>query len=358
MSCCGQWRSGSHGIWIKCAGTGDTDAPTKEQAALTEAFMKMSGKSRKGREWSCVEPKDERASVCYGCAAFVVMAHLQPRLSEATSKQGKMKPRDYLHDVLMISGTHARALKAVDPDSVRRVSKEHAETRIVVAGDADPLPALLALAQPLILRPSFTHSLMVTICRKLLVEAGFVGHGRSPFSGCFEGEDVKRFCVWLYAFYPSSLFDALRGSATAKGQKWDVREKNCIWVVHPRELRRLIASPYPIISALTISADYVMVLVGTLNSLGLSNKSVFVSFDKIHANASCATAQDFPSSTNKLERRNYVFGPKTNDDLSGARLECGDIPENKAHCDEKDLATGFVTIKVGLFGASLISLIY
>jgi hypothetical protein len=260
----------------------------------------------------------------------------------------------------MITGAHARARETVDSDSTRRrVSiKEHAETSIVVAVDADPLPALFALAQPLILRPSFTHSLMVTICRKLLVEAGFVGHGRSPFSGCFEGEDVKRFCVWLYAFYPSSLFLALRGSSTAKGQKWDVREKNCIWVVHPRELRRLIASPYPILSALTISADYVMVLVRNLNSLGLSNNSVFVSFDKIHANASCATAQDFPSSTNKLERRNYVFGPKTNDDLSGARLECGDIPAGKMYCDEKDLATGFNTIKVGLFGASLISLIY
>jgi hypothetical protein len=126
MSCCGQWRFQSHGVWTKCGGTGDTDAPTKEQAALTQEFMKMSryaGRgvcankgSRRPREWSCVEPKDERPSVCYECAAFVIMAHLQPRLEEATSKQGKMKPRDLLHDVLMVSGAHARARETVDSD--------------------------------------------------------------------------------------------------------------------------------------------------------------------------------------------------------------------------------------------------
>jgi hypothetical protein len=59
---------------------------------------------------------------------------------------------------------------------------------------------------------SFTHSLIVTTCRKLLIEAGEKGHGRSPFDGHKEGENVMRFFVMIYPAYPASLFEALRGT--------------------------------------------------------------------------------------------------------------------------------------------------
>jgi hypothetical protein len=339
VACCGMRRVGSSVLWTPCPGAA-TVRCDEDQANVAVSFTAKTKSTNFGTEWSW-EKKGDKLRFCGDCALLVVMANAQPLLKNATGKSEKMKTAEAINDLLLILGVHRKQTAAAQLKDARsklwRASEQSSSKDTPAA--ADPLDELLPLARPLIPRDCFTHSLLVTICRVLLIHDGKLGYGRSAFDGHFEGVDVLRFQAMLYPWVPASVFDALRGLPTPRGKKWDVCSKNLIFFADARTLRRYMGTPYSMRDVGTISSEVVSVVVGMLKRAG--KFALACTLDKVHGNSSCAVVMDGSGD----KKRPFVCGAATQDDLSGAFLDYADLAGENG-LDEKRLATGVLTILV------------
>jgi len=234
--------------------------------------------------------------LCATCTIRVAEAHLAPLYRQCTSREGSMKPREFLSNICKI------AKKCVvdvndEADSKRRVSKEvesiNVATNAPTALDDDLLDWCWLNARPLIPRRCFIRSFIITVCRVLLIMSHHSGFGRSAFDGNVEGEDVLRFSLMIYAAYAASLFDVFRGSSffvplesqlglpTPEGEPWDVRDKNLVGFPSQRTMRRYIGTPLSLKAVLTVSSEAVNKVISVLMMSAMISTAVAITFDKV-----------------------------------------------------------------------------
>lgn len=375
-ACCGRLRDYGVDVWRPCTGIGVTGCSTRE-AVATVRHVKNGAELTKGEFVSFEKNGGGKYVLCGNCSRFVIMAHLGPKLNEATGKNA-MRASTFINDVLMITGTKDKRQIKVPGDAAGlfleagRLDKEEEETesmsddgdpaspdaprrnprRVSTLADApaasavcpeDPLDELWPMARPLIPRNCFTHSVLVTMFRVLLINDGYIGVGKTAFDDHVEGQFVLRFFARLYPAISCTVFDELIGKPTPKGSKWDVREKNLIFIPRPRCLRTYMGSPYSIVSVITISSEVIMDVIKIFSKLGLRSLCLAVNFDKVHVtNKHCEVIQDWPTS-DSLRKEPFVVGFKTMDDLSGARRSYAELA-NKSEIPENELADGVETV--------------
>ena len=217
--CAGRFWEGddSTGVWVPCKGNGATYCTNREAKTTVRVRNQQIKDGAKFASMSF--QKATKIWTCAGCSNIVIRAHVQPLL-EAASSKSSMEEANFIDDVLKITGTKntTRCKKRPNHDSstpegffnepgtddeeeeeewqqqeaqpddatdapappvrrrsLRRVTLAKPEPPVT----EDPLDLLWPAARPLIPRFCFVYSIIVTICRVLLIQNGVETLGRS-----------------------------------------------------------------------------------------------------------------------------------------------------------------------------------
>ncbi|KAJ1446589.1 hypothetical protein M885DRAFT_591748, partial [Pelagophyceae sp. CCMP2097] len=342
--CCGRHRHSSASEWTPCGAEDAVYACAADTADVAVSFTEKAKSQHKGIQFGWLKAAESgKIVLCAACALAVVTAHAAPLREAATGKQKKMNKRETINDLVMILGAHSKQAPVAQPEEApsRRLTLTQRDD-VPAKASADPLPSLLRAAGHLILRYSFTHSIVVTICRVLLLNAGgdgAKGLGQTAFEH-FEGRDVVRFQLSLYLLVPVSVWQALLGPATPRGTPWDVRKKNCIFLLGDRALRGYMGMPRELQSVCTISYDVISAFVDMAKRRRPGHLgAIAVTIYKVFGNRSVSVVNDGAAG----RKTQYVCGGATRVDLSGALRDFDEL-EGTSALEESELADGVLSV--------------
>ena len=294
------------------------------------------------------------------------MLSKSPIKCEKTGKKGSISERTFISDVLKMTSMkdstrslwptgaartadalfaecerdiekEKKPAEAMDDDDedeprARRVTEKFVEAK--ADGDGDLLDKLWPMARPFLPKKTLTYNVFVVTCLVILKNNDHMVS--APWDAYFEGQEVLRWIARLYPSIGKSLYKELLGQATPKGERWDIKSKNLVFLPSYAMLKNYAGTPYSLRSVLTLGAnDTIISAISTFKTAGVDPCVVAITFDKVHVNKQSMIVYE--------DGEPYLLGGATRSDLQGAMLKYSDLA-GKSLVPEAELADGFLTL--------------